>query len=108
MICPVNRPEYEQGLPGSNRRQRFWRPLCFRLHQAPLNIPDKAHEIQWISVLRRPKRSGDLEPAASCSLSTVCIIAGQGILFALRFLPNFSIRTSPFSSSDRDSNSSYE
>ena len=41
MICPVNRPEYEQGLPGSNRRLRFWRPLCFRLHQAPLNIPDR-------------------------------------------------------------------
>ena len=39
---------------------------------------------------------------------TVCIKAGQGIYFALRFLPNFSIRTSPFSSSDRDSNSSYE
>ena len=39
---------------------------------------------------------------------TVCILAGQGILFTLRFLPNFSIRTSPFSSSDRDSNSSYE
>ena len=33
--------ESEQGLPGSNRRLRFWRPLCFRLHQAPLNIPDR-------------------------------------------------------------------
>ena len=41
VISPVNRPEYEQGLPGSNRRLRFWRPLCFRLHQAPLNIPDR-------------------------------------------------------------------
>ena len=41
VIYPVNRPEYEQGLPGSNRRLRFWRPLCFRLHQAPLNIPDR-------------------------------------------------------------------
>ena len=59
VIYPVNRPEYEQGLPGSNRRLRFWRPLCFRLHQAPLNIPDRAHELQWSSVLRRPKRSGD-------------------------------------------------
>ena len=39
---------------------------------------------------------------------TVCILAGQGMLFALRFLPNFSIRTSPFLSSDRDSDSSYE
>ena len=57
-ICPVNRPEYEQGLPGSNRRLRFWRPLCFQLHQAPLNIPDRAHEIQWISVLRRSTTSG--------------------------------------------------
>ena len=41
MISPVNRPEYEQGLPGSNRRLRFWRPVCFRLHQAPLSIPDR-------------------------------------------------------------------
>ena len=40
-IYPVNRPEYEQGLPGSNRRRRFWRPLCFQLHQAPLSIPDR-------------------------------------------------------------------
>ena len=39
---------------------------------------------------------------------TVCIMADQGILFVLCFLPNFSIQTSPFSSSDRDSNSSYE
>ena len=31
--------ESEQGLPGSNRRLRFWRPLCFRLHQAPSKHP---------------------------------------------------------------------
>ena len=41
VISPVNRPEYEQGLPDSNRRLRFWRPLCFQLHQAPLSIPDR-------------------------------------------------------------------
>ena len=39
---------------------------------------------------------------------TVCIIANQGVRSALLFLPNFSMRTSPFSRSDRDSNSSYE
>ena len=33
--------EPKQGLPGSNRRRRFWRPLCFHLHQAPLSIPDR-------------------------------------------------------------------
>ena len=39
---------------------------------------------------------------------TVCITAGQGIYFALRFLPNFSIRTNPFTCCGRDSDSSYE
>ena len=60
-IYPVNRPEYEQGLPGSNRRRRFWRPLCFRLHQAPLNIPDRTRTCTAGTGIRygRPFHHGD-------------------------------------------------
>ena len=39
---------------------------------------------------------------------TVCILAGQGIYSAPRFLPNFSMRTSPSLPSGRDFDSSYE
>ena len=60
-ICPVNRPEYEQGLPGSNRRLRFWRPLCFQLHQAPLSIPDRIRTCTAGTGIRygRPFHHGD-------------------------------------------------
>ena len=65
VICPVNRPEYEQGLPGSNRRLRFWRPVCFRLHQAPLSIPDRTRTCTAGTGIRygHPFHHGDLNVA---------------------------------------------
>ena len=68
LICPVNRPEYEQGLPGSNRRLRFWRPLCFRLHQAPLKHPRQGARdpvdlgFAPTEAERRPRTSGLVIP----------------------------------------------
>ena len=61
VICPVNRAEYKQGLPGSNRRRRFWRPLCFHLHQAPLSIPDRTRTCTAGTGIRygRPFHHGD-------------------------------------------------
>ena len=61
MICPVNRPEYEQGLPGSNRRRRFWRPLCFQLHQAPISIPERTRTCAFGTGIRHghPFHHGD-------------------------------------------------